>query len=734
MERPFYVSDEVLNTALVGINNKPLERAAIPAALQDAAAAIDSLGQDPADTAWALTGLVFAYESAYNSCEVNTFTPAEMAQYRAAQGQAVAAAAAETSGAEAAESAGEDDAASVDAAAARAQGTGAQGAASDASAGTGATLVTRIKLHQGPLPVAPCSAEPAGQRYLSAALLAELNAQRQDQVAWLAILARLQGTGLKVPQEHLMSYFAAYFGLRSRLNSLYAALPLEFLSTRAHYLLPYMSATAARESAGEVADAEEETVALDAEPGTAAWYEQITRYWRHGSVAERKGAVATLLQRYELGRALDLMEPDFKTLSAKERADLIGLLASHWIAQLTHCYQTGLWTADGALPQRLATWLKDLAAQDRAATVKQAAAALLRLLPLVGRDEEMTALARTVFVASWRKGHLARSYGVDVTSEEVVTPLCTLFPELKEALEYRKKYPKSYQHNEEFYFDEMTFLLPPTLWFELFKLERSGDEAADADLLFKTFAQYFPGWDVQRAKAYQGWQYNDCIPYLITRIRFELGPVYLKAFYQHCGSHLPYSVLQNLITGASYAERELLPFVQEPEIFKQVSAKESNLMWLTVHWAEALCTEPAHCWGPKFSAFYADLLLSCFESNTLAKVGNPFYYTKYLEPSFSALGLGLDPEVKAQFVLRLKQRIMAYKAEIAEREELARKLADAKAREDIALRERYEREMQWRDNSVTALQHMLKSCTHAEYLKQLCAAEVTAARSARFEA
>ena len=49
MERHFYMSDEVLNTALVGIDNKELNSAALPETLREAVAAITALDQEPAD-------------------------------------------------------------------------------------------------------------------------------------------------------------------------------------------------------------------------------------------------------------------------------------------------------------------------------------------------------------------------------------------------------------------------------------------------------------------------------------------------------------------------------------------------------------------------------------------------------------------------------------------------------------------------------------------------------------
>ena len=722
MERPFYVSDEVLNTALVGIDNKALNSTALPEALHEAAAALTALNQEPADTAWALTSLVFAYESAYNDSPINSFSPEQMAQYRAL----LAAGAGAKQNASTWAGANQDAATGNAVAGDVTSGNAAASAAADADE---ATLVTRIKLHQGPLPVAPCAPEPEGQRYLSSELMALLHEYRSDPVAWLAILVRLHGTGLKVPLPQLLSFMQTYFKLRSELNMLYAALPLAFLPQRAQYLLPYISLAAARADNDE-AETVEAQVELVGEPGTEAWYAQLAVQWRHGSAAERKGAVAALLARYELERALDLIEPDFKTLAAKERAELLELLLNNWSAQLTHCYHAKTWSGD--LPQRLAKWLSDLVTNDRASTVKTAAAQVLRLLPGVGWQEEMMALARKVYKATWKNNKLNLAYQLEVSSEEVVTPLCTFVPELKAALEYLKKYPNAarYQGNAESYFLGFTFLLPPALWFELFALERTGDDATDAAKLFATFAQHFPGFIVQK-QGNRSWRFDNCFAYLITRIRFELGEVYLNAFYQHCATKLPLNVVQNYIAGTSYAERESLPYVLKPEWFAQVSAQESQRMWYLINWAQSLATEPASCWGPKFSAFFSEQILACFGSNSLPKV---FNYNEYYVRLFSAIGLGLDPKVKASFCVRLKERIAEFNAEIAEREKLIAPLEQAVAREDIALRERYNREIKWRKDAVDVLKHLLAACVAAERINKLCAAEVARARLAAFEA
>ena len=729
MERPFYVSDEVLNTALVGIDNKALNSAALPETLHEAVAAITALDQEPTDTAWALTSLVFAYESAYNNCRVNSFSSEQMTQYRAALAAGADAEGAAHADAEGAAHADAEGAAHADAAGQATADAAGKSTAENAASDDAATLVTRIKLHQGPLPVAPCAPEPSGQRYLSSEIMSLLNNYRSNSVAWLAILARLHGTGLKVPLTQFKSFLDTYFKLRPELSSLYVALPLAFLPQRAHYLLPYLSAAAAR-SGDDEAGADESIVEPTGEPGTEAWYAHITAQWRHGSAAKRKGAVAALLTRFELERVLDLILPDFKTLAAKERAELLELLLNNWSAQLTHCYQAGTWAHDSTLAQRLATWLEDLVAKDRATTVKTAASQLLRLLPDVGWQDDMIALARKVYKATWKKDKLTLTYQVDVTNEEVVTALCTFFPELKD---YLKKYPAHYRGSVEDYCRGFTFLVPPALWFELFALERCGDDAVDADKLFATFAQHFPGWIM----GHHSWRFANCFAYLITRIRFELGEVYLKAFYQHCGAMLPLNVVHDYIAGTSYAEREHLPYVRNPELYQQVSTTEHHhIMWSLCNWTLPLASEPAACWGPKFSAFFSEQLLACFASKSLAKDGMISYnnYIPYFEPCFSAIGLGLEPKVKALFCLRLKGRIAELNAEIAEREKLIEPLKIAQTREDIALLERYYREVQERKEAADMIKHLVEACGTAERLKKLCAAEVERACLVAFEA
>ena len=684
----------MLNTALIGITNKKLDVSKLPPALTPAVSALMAQGLDPADEAWALTSLVFAYESAYIACPTNSLSAEEMAQYRAALEASASASAAD---------------------------------ASDGAAAAGDNeILARVKLHQGPMPVAPCAKEPEGQQYLSSQFMAHLNEYGDNPVMWLALLTRVRDLGLKVPPSSSQAFVNAFLRLRSRLQRGYQAVPLEFCGTRARYLIPYRRIATQGSTKAEL-DGELSTVSSEAVLEDSSDSKLITQ-WRLGSAAERKGALSVLLQRHKFELLLDLIEADFKTLAAKERSELLEVLFNNWLQVLTYCFQHGLWAASDAAPSavqtRFASWLLDLVQNDRSSTVKAEAAKVLRLMPGGPWEADMKELVGKVFVATWQKKRLLRSYGLDVTSDEVVKPLSTFFPELVAILEYAKQYPKaiSSQNVEARFFDTFTFLVPPAQWFELFKLERSGDEAQDASMLFETFTQYFPGWESYREGDYGTWRFSEFASYLIMRIRFELGDTYLMAFYQHCVKHLSFSALQHMVVSATYDERELIPFIAAPEHYPVRLFDVNNRTWLVLCWPEALYTELEHSWGPKFSRFIANLILDQFETHNLAKLS--FNFNRYNLPNLYALALGLDQSVKREVKARIEARLLTLKYEIAEREQLVKTYENARAREDIALRTRYEREVKWRSDSYKYLKYLLKALDQAERLKELCAAEV----------
>ena len=711
MERPFYVSDGVLKVALIGLNHKNITPSVLPVAVAPASAALNAPDLDSADVAWSLVSLVFAYESAYVDCPVTSISVSDMALYRQALAQQEAAAAPAVNAAQSTTVATDVSAstdASTDADADAGVGAGA-GAASAA-----AQLVARVQLLHGPLPVASCPPEPENQRYLSAELIAVLDAYSSNAVVWLDILARLHGTGLKVPAEYLLTFLQTYRRLKSALNQLYQAVPLEFLSARGRFLLPYVSASMAKSRSDEEDDDDEDSARFSAEVGTTEWFSQVRDQWRHGSALERKGAVAALLRHDKLGFLLDLIESDFKTLAATERANLVGLLSAHWLTQRHYWYEDssqGQVTAtEPAAPttlQRVTTWLLGLIQTDRSKDVKAKATALLRCVPHSPLEEQIVALVRQVLTV--KEKHGKRSYSLaDVTTDEIVQAMSTLLPEID--IKYLQK-------DARLAFTELCWYVSPALWFELLALERSGDEAQDAELLFTTFGHAFPGMEALTAK-HPHYLRDTAVLYFISRIGPELGDVYRAAFYQHCAESLPYDVVIAIITQASYAERETLPLVLYPQRFPLVFMQQARPLYELLSFAFKLCTEPAQCWGPNFSQFYLDLLLRNYDREQWAKMY--FYSSVATRNNLDTIAWALTPQVRAQAVTRIEELRSKVQADIVAREQETQQLQDAKAREDKAKLQRLEREIDRRQSGIKVLDQFLESIAQAERVQQLC--------------
>lgn len=710
-ERPFYLSDEVLNTALIGINNKELNVTALPQTLAPAIAAIKAQIQDPCACAWSIAALTFAYEQALIDCPVSTFSQEEMARYRAEL------AAYSKDGANAL-------GAKTDALLEKA----ADGALEEADGALAAadSLLIRMKLHQGPIPLSPCAPEPDNQRYLSAELSALLTDKSTNAIEWMALLARIKGYGLKVPQDKMLPFLQTYLNLRSSLLQRYQGLPLEFLSNKAQYLLTFMSS---KDSSDSKEASEDDALNLsELKPHSELWLNQVKQLWLRGSSVERHAALAALLQHHDLESLLSLLTNDFHTLAAKERAEVLEVITNSWLEQLSFGYQHNLWAEreEKSWPKRFEAWLLGLIQKDRAKSVKDAAAILLRLLPHSAWEQKMSALAQKVLaqVDPSKK----KAYNQVTSQDEVLSELTIFFPELQDELNLVQQ---NHHNNKRYefgasYFEAMTFLLPPQLWFELLGLKRSGDEAQDSVLLFSAFANSFPGWRcpnqliARRSLSY-------FTSYLVTRLRHELGQVYLDAFLKQSGPKLSAAIIAELLIASSYQERERLSFLLKPgQLGKSQNPSNVNQhitslsLYQLLSFVQRLCSEPEHLWGLKFSQRLFTLFFQYFGRNQTA---SSFYFNTFFAPGFSALALSLDLKVKAQALKSCQQSISELQTEISERELRIKHYEDARAREDIALRERLERENTNAQNKVKCLQELLLSFERSEHIFALCQKE-----------
>ncbi len=227
-------------------------------------------------------------------------------------------------------------------------------------------------------------------------------------------------------------------------------------------------------------------------------------------------------------------------------------------------------------------------------------------------------------------------------------------------------------------FAELTWFVPPALWFELFQLERTGDEEQDAERLFTCFARSFPGWAVF-AFDDGGWEYRgaswskckpgiDCVLYFIARVGCELGAVYSDAFYRHCGALLhdydkhAFAIAVGLFAQVGNDEREQLPFVVAPERYQELLAPFRDLRTALCDLALPCVLDSDVCWGPKFSQFYWQLLAGLF----VPKAWDAFSHIRlsYLCKHLNIVAWMLDPQVRAVAIAQLKKHLSTMQVDL----------------------------------------------------------------------
>ena len=565
------------------------------------------------------------------------------------------------------------------------------------------------------VPVKP--SQVVGARYIAPELISRLTAPTINAVAWMAILVRLRGSGLKVPPHYAQAFLRNFKRLRPSLPPLYKDFPVEFLDSSARLWLHYASDDG-----------------LVCEPHS----------WDDWGASEHKAKIAELLEQGAYDAALDLLEPSFSALPKAERLGILQLWQAHWLKFLSSGYQSGflpvgvtkaaspqlsaealgqalvealskLYDADVvtnsletkpvgmtdvaaqvevalktdtslklaitaqatvsvqkdklrslehggfgiSVGQRVEQWLMRVVRSERVLEVKAAAAQLLRMLPGGRLEVQMVEFARKVFSVRGRRGpvlkrELSRSH------QAIAAELVTFFPELGASRDYTEHSRRMKLSNTD---REMiaclTFFLPIEMWFELFCLKRSGNANHDATRLFAAFKEYFPGWDYIR---YRDDELKIYVPYLLQRIQLELGSVFFEALFEHCGDqHILYETRLLFLGQLSYTDRELCPLVSGSHRFNY--SLWENPMMLLMKSTTKFFTEPLSSWGPKFSAFYFEQLLAQFVVGQ--RPNAYFYFKKYQAPYLSVIALSLDPVVRQDVQPRIKESIAAFTEEIA---------------------------------------------------------------------
>ena len=272
--------------------------------------------------------------------------------------------------------------------------------------------------------------------------------------------------------------------------------------------------------------------------------------------------------------------------------------------------------------------------------------------------------------------------------------------------------------------------MPPDLWFELFKLERTGNEAQDADRLFTVFARIFLGWEAVDdpnnfwPRMSTGSMSIDCLPFFIARVGCELGTVYADAFYRHCGSRLPFYTVGHILAQADYAEREQFPFVVAPERYQGLMASIQSRPLDLWKWAKDLVLEPDVCWGPKFSQFYWSLLWGRFAPEHWDHLtpSAEWLESEWLGDERAGLNIVawmLDPQVRTEAILQLKDLLSSLLETLDEtllREELRYAAQDGYTQSQY-----FVHKMNPQQKACICVQPLLGYMEEAERVQHLCA-------------
>ncbi len=609
---------------------------------------------------------------------------------------------------------------------------------------------------EGPCVLKPPS--PVAERYISPRLTAWLTAPEVNQVEWLAILARLQGSGLKIPVGATCAFVRNFERWRPYLPPLYKDFPVEFLSSAARFVLQFASRDG-----------------LVLEPHS----------WAELGATERRAQVAQLLAQSAYDEALSLLETGFAALPVAERLACLQLWQANWLNFLSEGYQAGWFGVNQVAPPhklefntaaigqavaealsqvyqaqvvatavttnertlsdaaarvevslqgksdlikvaaqigisrqaatvgsalsvgaRLERWLQQVLATDRVLEVKQKAALLLRMLPGSRMETQMVEFVRKVFSIKSGRHHLVFKAELYRSHQEVAAALVKFFPELSAERDYTSSSRKNkFTATDKRYIAGLTVFLPPPMWFELFNRKRTGNDKIDADVIFSDFMDHFIGWNFGN---YCDFDRDRLIQNFFLRTKYELGPEFCAAFLRHGWKPRNlFASFNHYPQRLSYAERESCPLALGVNDFFYL-----NLVRLT-GFVPSFCKQPLACWGPKFSRHLLEPILELYEVQREPPYS--LYLKSYCAPALLALGLSLDPEYRSQVKARLVQLLADWEQALAQG-----------SYPHWPSLVRYDNQCAYPQSQRQNLQLFLRFFERADHLTALCAKELAA--------
>lgn len=601
-----------------------------------------------------------------------------------------------------------------------------------------------------------------GERYLPAEVMSKLLDPDITAVEWTAILAHFRGTGLKVPSHCSQAFLRNFKNLRSELHPLYQDFSIEFLGIRARFVEQYTSdedlvlepcswydlgVSERKAKVAELLVQHDYDAALDLLEGSfmglsqelrlgmlqlweAHWFEFLCYGYRSGLLPAKVEAKNVPFDAESLGQAfVEFLSKTYGAQVVTSTVDSKQLEMSDVTAQVKVALQTPtagklaisaqasvMVQGDCLYPlgpassvvQRVEYWLLSVMRSEQVSEVKEAAARLLRMLPGGRFEAHMVEFVRKVFSVN-RDGYPFIRRGLARSHKEVAASLVAFFPELSEDPFYTREAGRAkLNYMDRRYINAVTLFLPPQLWFELFKIKRSGNVSFDASHLFNYFSGCFPGWDFLER---DGFYKEIFIQYAALRTQFELGSTYFESFCNQCQKHRCWKDSRiEFLSRLSYEERESCPLVSGSAAarFDYGEGDCHHQMWLFEKSAQAFFTEPLACWGPKVSEFYLGQYLDQF------KVGQHIAFLEFdsHDPTLCSLALSLDPQVRARSINRIEQLIDVYADDL------------------VRLKQQGSHDYYRRNDSRTAhynLQMLLRYFDWADELNELCARALPAA-------
>ena len=618
----------------------------------------------------------------------------------------------------------------------------------------------------------------ASPRYITPELMAELTREQTDPFTWIAILARLEGSGLLVPPQDEVAFMFSYQHVlktlltddsfrmdadNQQLADLCRVLPLRYVSAKSCNLLQsvsygidiillhhsgypkyphdyrgerddYYSAYFNRAiepsfrsndfdnniSDNELSEEYDSTRQDKLEQSQFRLYD----FYKKLGVVEKRLFIRSLLQQHDLERVFFLWE---KCRVHGWKFDL-GLVYNNWCSQLYHCYQSGVFDNNNynlILQPENCLW-RVVNGQyngfyEEYYNIKYAYS-LYHMLPGSVVERQMLDLACASFEIKFDdNGHALINLRDGVSTEELIKQLYILFPEKRNTLlspfnNYRGNYLEDLCQY-------MILFLPPKFLFKLFQIKLTDAKIYNSQQLFKILSKILG--NIFTNNFYPDDEDFEFWFYFVIRIKFELGDEYLETFCEFFSSKLRYRFVQYFLAKLNYEDREEIPWVYNPACYPFDITSRFDPIDSLLSWIDHLYSQPDKHWGPKFSRYFCDKLLAHYVVSNLKDIGrfrlDAYSHNPHAQSQLRVLALSVDPTVKLELTQPINEIITTFVQEKERQAELVESL-EGKAELDALLqRQFWTQQMEFCDNAIYSLNLLLDYFAWADHIDSMCA-------------